>query len=61
MCERGLLYIIENPIKLCLTFRRLKNFICMSLISKQDPLVFLTLKVDPVTVELEEGFSRAQR
>lgn len=30
----------------------------MSLISKVDPHVFLTLKLDPATVQLEEGFSR---
>lgn len=50
--------IIEKPLKLYVAFRRLKNFVCMSLISKQDPHVFLTLKLDPATVELEKGFSR---
>jgi predicted transport protein len=30
----------------------------MSLISKQDPHVFLTLKLDPATVDLEKGFAR---
>ena len=50
--------IIEKPLKLYVAFRRLKNFVCMSLISKQDPHVFLTLKLDPTTVELEKGFSR---
>jgi predicted transport protein len=30
----------------------------MSLISKQDPHVFLTLKLDPTTVALELGFTR---
>lgn len=50
--------IIEKPLKLYVAFRRLKNFVCMSLISKQDPHVFLTLKLDPVTVELQPGFTR---
>ncbi len=50
--------IIEKPLKLYVAFRRLKNFVCMSLISKQDPHVFLTLKLDPTTVELEKGFTR---
>lgn len=50
--------IIEKPLKLYVAFRRLKNFVCMSLISKLDPHVFLTLKLDPATVQLEEGFSR---
>lgn len=50
--------IIEKPLKLYVAFRRLKNFVCMSLISKQDPHVFLTLKLDPATVDLEKGFTR---
>lgn len=50
--------IIEKPLKLYVAYRRLKNFVCMSLISKQDPHVFLTLKLDPTTVELEKGFIR---
>lgn len=50
--------IIEKPLKLYVAFRRLKNFVCMSLISKQDPHVFLTLKLDPASVELEKGFTR---
>lgn len=50
--------IIEKPVKLYVAFRRLKNFVCMSLISKQDPHVFLTLKLDPATVALEPGFAR---
>lgn len=50
--------IIEKPLKLYVAFRRLKNFVCMSLISKVDPHVFLIVKLDPATVELEPGFSR---
>lgn len=54
--------IIEKPLKLYVAFRRLKNFVCMSLISKLDPHVFMTLKLDPATatatVTLEQGFSR---
>lgn len=50
--------IIEKPLKLYVAFRRLKNFVCISLISKHDPHVFLMLKLDPATVELEQGFSR---
>lgn len=50
--------IIEKPLKLYVAFRRLKNFICMSLISKHDPHIFMMLKLDPTTVELEQGFSR---
>lgn len=50
--------IIEKPLKLYVAFRRLKNFVCMSLISKQDPHIFLTVKLDPATVELQQGFTR---
>ncbi|MDR1995643.1 DUF5655 domain-containing protein [Azonexus sp.] len=50
--------IIEKPLKLYVAFRRLKNFVCMSLVSKQDPRVFLTLKLDPTTADLEKGFTR---
>lgn len=50
--------IIEKPVKLYVAFRRLKNFVCMSLISKVDPRVFLTLKLDPASVALESVFSR---
>ncbi len=50
--------IIEKPLKLYVAFRRLKNFVCMSLISKLDPHVFLILKLDPASLALEPGFSR---
>lgn len=50
--------IIEKPLKLYVAFRRLKNFVCMSLISRHDPHVFLVLKLDPTTVELQQGFTR---
>jgi predicted transport protein len=53
--------IIEKPLKLYVAFRRLKNFICMSLISKQAPHVFLILKLNPDAVVLEQGFSRDVR
>jgi predicted transport protein len=50
--------IIEKPLKLYVAFRRLKNFVCLSMTSKQDPRIILTLKLDPTTVEPEPGFSR---
>lgn len=34
------------------------DFVCMSLISRQDPHVFLMLKLDPASVALGKGFSR---
>lgn len=50
--------IIEKPLKLYVAFRRLKNFVCLSMTSKQDPRIILTLKLDPATVEPETGFLR---
>jgi len=50
--------IIEKPLKLYVAFRRLKNFVCLSMTSKQDPRIILTLKLDPATVEPEPGFLR---
>ena len=50
--------IIEKPLKLYVAFRRLKNFVCLSMTSKHDPRIILTLKLDPVTVEPETGFLR---
>ena len=50
--------IIEKPLKLYVAFRRIKNFVCMSLISKQDPHVFLTVKLDPKEVEPIAGITR---
>lgn len=53
--------IIEKPLKLYIAFRRIKNFICATLISKEDPHVRLWLKLDPGTVALEKGFTRDVR
>jgi predicted transport protein len=53
--------IIEKPLKLYVAFRRIKNFVCMGLISKVDPHLFLTVRLNPETVDLEEGFTRDVR
>lgn len=45
----------EKPLKLYTAFRRLKNFACV-IVSPSRLLV--TLKLEPTTVALEEGFSR---
>lgn len=50
--------IIEKPLKLYVAFRRLKNFVCMGVIPKQDPHLFLIMKLDPASLQLENGFSR---
>lgn len=53
--------IIEKPLKLYVAFRRIKNFVCMGLVSKVDPHLFLTVRLNPDTVDLEEGFTRDVR
>ena len=50
--------IIEKPLKLYVAFRRIKNFVCMSLISRVDPHLFLTERLDPSKVAIEKGFTR---
>ena len=50
--------IIEKPLKLYVAFRRIKNFVCMSLISRVDPHLFLTVRLDPSKVAIEKGFTR---
>ena len=53
--------IQQKPLKLYVAFSRIKNFICATLISRQDPHLRLWLKLNPGTVALEEGFSRDVR
>ncbi|KXV78559.1 DUF5655 domain-containing protein [Acetobacter cerevisiae] len=45
----------EKPLKLYTAFRRLKNFVCIVV---QQNRLLLTLRLDPASVTLEEGFSR---
>jgi predicted transport protein len=45
----------EKPLKLYTAFRRLKNFACVIAYPNR---LLITLKLDPTTVALEEGFSR---
>lgn len=49
-----------KELKLYTAFKRLKNFVCME-IYPQSRTVTLFLKVNPDTVELEDGFSRDVR
>lgn len=53
--------IIEKQLKLYVAFRRIKNFVCATLISKEEPHVRLWLKLDPAGVILEKGFTRDMR
>ncbi|MFC5460164.1 DUF5655 domain-containing protein [Massilia niabensis] len=45
----------EKPLKLYIAFRRLKNFACVIVYPNR---LLITLKLEPATVALEEGFSR---
>jgi predicted transport protein len=51
----------EKHLKLYTAFKRLRNFVCATVIPKQDPHVRLWLKINPDSVILEEGFSRDVR
>lgn len=45
----------EKPLKLYTAFKRLKNFACLIVYPNR---LLVVLKLDPATVEFEEGFSR---
>ena len=45
----------QKALKLYTAFRRLKNFACVIVYPNR---LLVTLKLDPATVALEEGFSR---
>ncbi|WP_413738076.1 DUF5655 domain-containing protein [Shewanella sp. BJSY2023SW001] len=47
-----------KQLKLYGAFRRLKNFVCIIVVPKQDPKLQLLVRLDPKTVDMEEGFSR---
>jgi len=47
----------EKTVKFYVAFRRIKNFACLD-VRAQRGVVLCYLKVDPSTVDLEEGFSR---
>jgi predicted transport protein len=48
----------RKDLKLYIAFKRIRNFACVGF--KKDAL-FVWLKLDPTTVNLEEGFSRDVR
>jgi predicted transport protein len=50
--------VLYKQLKLYGAFRRLKNFVSVIVLPKQDPKLQLLLKLDPKTVDIEEGFSR---
>jgi predicted transport protein len=50
--------IQQKELKLYTAFRRLRNFACALLMPVTDPRICLILKLDPATVEQQEGFVR---
>lgn len=50
--------IIENELKLYVAFKKIKNIICVEVYQKQ---ILLHLRINPDTIELEEGFTRDVR
>ncbi|MDU6542921.1 DUF5655 domain-containing protein [Clostridium sp.] len=50
--------IIENELKLYVAFKKIKNIICVEVYQKQ---ILLHLRVNPDTIELEDGFTRDVR
>lgn len=50
--------IIENELKLYVAFKKIKNIICVEVYQKQ---ILLHLRINPDTIELEDGFTRDVR
>ena len=50
--------IVANQLKLYLAYKKVQNFVCIEVYSKQ---IILELKIQPDSVPLEEGFSRDMR
>ena len=50
--------IVANQLKLYLAYKKVQNLICIEIYSKQ---IILYLKLNPDTVELEDGFTRDMR
>lgn len=50
--------IVENQLKLYVAFKKIKNIVCAEVYQKQ---ILLHLRLNPDTIELEEGFTRDMR
>lgn len=48
----------QKDLKHYTAFKRIRNFACLTILPKQDPQIRIWLKVDPTSVQIEEGFSR---
>ena len=50
--------IVSNQLKLYLAYKKVRNMVCIEIYSKQ---IILFLKLNPETVDLQEGFTRDMR
>ena len=50
--------LVPNQLKLYLAYKKVQNIFCIEIYNKQ---ILLRMKLDPDTVELEEGFTRDTR
>lgn len=50
--------LVANQLKLYLAYKKVQNIFCIEIYNKQ---ILLRMKLDPDTVELEEGFTRDTR
>ncbi len=50
--------IVSNQLKLYLAYKKVQNMVCIEIFNKQ---IILFLKLNPETVELENGFTRDMR
>ncbi len=50
--------LVPNQLKLYLAYKKVQNIFCIELYNKQ---IILRMKLDPDTVELEDGFTRDMR
>jgi len=53
--------VTKKTLKLYFAYRRLKNFACVEEVHPQTQTLLVYLKVDPDSLQLEEGFSRDVR
>ena len=53
--------IVRKDLKLYTAFKRIKNLACVSIVPNKDPRVIIWLKLDPASIELENGFTKDVR
>ena len=50
--------LVPNQLKLYLAYKKVQNIFCIEIYNKQ---IILRLKLDPDTVDIEDGFTRDMR